>query len=261
MKKIVNVPFFLFVLACLVALGIGCGKGGGAGANGNNGGCSVDGDCDDGLWCNGAETCDTQGNCQPGGGNPCAPPLLCDEGTDSCDACNPVHSFQGGTVDLITLVIDSVVFSQPCNADPGTETLFQTVINWVMTPVSEGGLGLLKSVFMPGYEALRHGGTDNFTMSIEIPTLPAIEFEAPVVCLGEYILTPEEIFFRLQINVFVVDCVIEAFLGVTITPTSDTAADAAMTLREFSVSGPNCDFPLEPQPGCIATFNFSGAFE
>ncbi|MEM7249493.1 MAG: S8 family serine peptidase, partial [Acidobacteriota bacterium] len=42
--------------------------------------CSVDGDCDDGLFCNGAETCDA-GDCVSGA-PPCAD--LCDEATDSC---------------------------------------------------------------------------------------------------------------------------------------------------------------------------------
>jgi hypothetical protein len=41
--------------------------------------------CDDGLFCNGAETCDAALDCQPGG-DPC-PGQLCDEGTDACVEC------------------------------------------------------------------------------------------------------------------------------------------------------------------------------
>ena len=44
-----------------------------------------DGYCDDGLFCNGAETCDAQDDCQPGT-DPC-PGQYCDEGADSCYDC------------------------------------------------------------------------------------------------------------------------------------------------------------------------------
>ena len=45
--------------------------------------CSVPADCDDGLYCNGVETC-AGGFCQAGS-DPCAP-LACNEATDSCFA-------------------------------------------------------------------------------------------------------------------------------------------------------------------------------
>jgi subtilisin family serine protease len=48
-------------------------------------GCTTNGDCDDGDFCNGAETC-SSGSCQSGS-DPC-PGQGCDEGTDSCVACN-----------------------------------------------------------------------------------------------------------------------------------------------------------------------------
>ncbi|MHC4093911.1 MAG: Ig-like domain-containing protein, partial [Planctomycetota bacterium] len=41
-------------------------------------------DCDDGLFCNGAESCDADGNCQPGG-DPC-PGQDCDEPSGACVA-------------------------------------------------------------------------------------------------------------------------------------------------------------------------------
>ena len=37
-------------------------------------GCTADTDCNDGLYCNGEETCDLiNGNCNPGEGDPCQP--------------------------------------------------------------------------------------------------------------------------------------------------------------------------------------------
>jgi len=51
-------------------------------------GCQNDGDCDDGLYCNGVETCNTgTGECQPGPGDPCLPEEFCNETTDTCDEC------------------------------------------------------------------------------------------------------------------------------------------------------------------------------
>ncbi|MEE9609165.1 MAG: S8 family serine peptidase [Myxococcota bacterium] len=52
-------------------------------------GCSVDGDCDDGLFCNGPETC-TGGICQAGAPVACSDGVSCtldscNEATDSCD--------------------------------------------------------------------------------------------------------------------------------------------------------------------------------
>ena len=51
--------------------------------------CTVDGDCDDGAWCNGAETCNA-GSCQAGTAPDCADGVSCtddscNEATDSCD--------------------------------------------------------------------------------------------------------------------------------------------------------------------------------
>ncbi|HUU82787.1 MAG TPA: choice-of-anchor J domain-containing protein, partial [Phycisphaerae bacterium] len=49
-------------------------------------GCTTNGDCDDSLFCNGAETCDTNGVCQPGS-DPC-PGQLCNEVLDECGSCS-----------------------------------------------------------------------------------------------------------------------------------------------------------------------------
>jgi len=57
------------------------------------GGCTSDGDCDDGLFCNGAESCDVpSGNCQSGTAPNCNDGVACTD--DSCneatDSCNNV---------------------------------------------------------------------------------------------------------------------------------------------------------------------------
>jgi hypothetical protein len=95
-----------YVVLCLV-LGIGmvlvgCQATGGGGGNANtstnanananananenaNAGCTTDAECDDGAFCNGAETC-VSGTCQPGT-NPCSASQTCDEATDACVSC------------------------------------------------------------------------------------------------------------------------------------------------------------------------------
>jgi hypothetical protein len=42
--------------------------------------------CDDGLYCNGTDTC-AGGGCSAHAGNPCVAPDVCDEATDTCVAC------------------------------------------------------------------------------------------------------------------------------------------------------------------------------
>ncbi len=54
-----------------------------------------DANCDDGLFCNGAETCDALVDCQAGG-DPC-PGQGCDEATNTCTA-GPVAQLEAGTV-------------------------------------------------------------------------------------------------------------------------------------------------------------------
>jgi hypothetical protein len=54
--------------------------------------CSVDADCDDGFFCNGAETCDAVSGCEPGS-DPC-PGQTCDEITDECV----------GVTDVVTII-------------------------------------------------------------------------------------------------------------------------------------------------------------
>ena len=46
--------------------------------------CTIDADCDDTLFCTGAETCGNDGLCVAGPGDPCESLETCNEGTDSC---------------------------------------------------------------------------------------------------------------------------------------------------------------------------------
>jgi len=50
-------------------------------------GCTVNADCDDGLWCNGAEICDVNGNCQSSAA-PCEDDGLFCNGVEGCDEIN-----------------------------------------------------------------------------------------------------------------------------------------------------------------------------
>ena len=58
--------------------------------------CTVDADCDDNIFCNGAETCDTAtGTCQPG------TPVDCDDGVGcTVDTCDEVNDTCVNTPDL-----------------------------------------------------------------------------------------------------------------------------------------------------------------
>lgn len=66
-------------------------------------GCSTNADCDDGFFCNGAETC-AMGSCQAGPA-PCASGDICDETSSSCEVPTPsggifineIHYDNGGT--------------------------------------------------------------------------------------------------------------------------------------------------------------------
>jgi hypothetical protein len=53
--------------------------------------CTIDDDCNDGLFCNGTETCDGNQQCQSSG-SPCSGSETCDEAADQCveDQCFPL---------------------------------------------------------------------------------------------------------------------------------------------------------------------------
>ena len=74
------------------------------------------GSCDDGLYCNGAETCDPTLGCQPGT-DPCVPPLLCDEEIDACVGCQTDMDCDDGN-DCTDDTCDDNIYAceNPCNA-------------------------------------------------------------------------------------------------------------------------------------------------
>ncbi len=92
-------------------------------------GCSVDADCDDGAFCNGAETCNA-GTCKAGTPPACDDGLwcngaeTCNETTDSCDAGAPPvcddGAFCNGTETCNETTDSCDSGADPC--DPGTET-------------------------------------------------------------------------------------------------------------------------------------------
>ena len=61
--------------------------------------CLNNGQCDDGTFCNGAETCDGNGNCQSGA-NPCLPAEWCNEATTGCVPFGNGDFDADGDVDL-----------------------------------------------------------------------------------------------------------------------------------------------------------------
>jgi len=93
-------------------------------------GCVTNGDCDDLLFCNGAETCNA-GNCQAGTPPNCSDGIACttdscNEGTDSCDhvannaACDDGLFCNGAETCNVTLGCQAG--SDPCAGAPCNET-------------------------------------------------------------------------------------------------------------------------------------------
>ena len=100
-----------------------------------------DADCDDGLYCNGAETCDGAGRCQPGTPVDCNDGVgctddSCDEVNDTCvNAANDANCPDDGQfctgVEYCDTVTDCDTTGNPCQAgetcNEGTETCDQAV--------------------------------------------------------------------------------------------------------------------------------------
>jgi hypothetical protein len=89
--------------------------------------CTVNADCDDGLFCNGAETC-VGGSCQAGS-NPCAAGEACDETNDVCvpgGGCVVDDDFEAGAPDWIndpasTCTTGAYVTGNPTNPSGGRQ--------------------------------------------------------------------------------------------------------------------------------------------
>jgi cysteine-rich repeat protein len=88
--------------------------------------CDEDADCDDGVFCNGAESCEA-GACADGA-PPCASSggcsdLSCDEDADGCavevfhDRCDPVVDAEGQLLSTYCSVTEGCVVGEPCDAD------------------------------------------------------------------------------------------------------------------------------------------------
>ncbi len=77
--------------------------------------CNSNGDCpDDGLFCNGTESCNTNSFECVSSGNPCDEGFTCNEDTDTCDNNNPSASL------ILTNLIDII------NSGPGDDTITGT---------------------------------------------------------------------------------------------------------------------------------------
>ena len=61
-------------------------------------GCTVDGDCADGSYCNGSETCGLDDLCEPGI-DPCGFGESCDEGSSQCVSCGGNKAFCSSNLD------------------------------------------------------------------------------------------------------------------------------------------------------------------
>ncbi len=90
-----------FVLFC-IALSLALGMGVGCDSTRPGPTCTVDADCSDGAFCNGAESC-VDGRCQPGEA-PCGADEVCDEAADACGVGDPVavsraHTFLENVMD------------------------------------------------------------------------------------------------------------------------------------------------------------------
>ncbi len=82
------------ILALLFSLACGDDDGSDAGTDGGTDtttGCTESAECDDGMFCNGVETCD-EGACAPGT-SPCE--MACDEAADRCVSCDVAPDMDG----------------------------------------------------------------------------------------------------------------------------------------------------------------------
>jgi hypothetical protein len=103
--------------------------------------CLTDLDCDDGSFCNGVETCDSEsGNCQPGDGDPCLPGASCNEEEDVCNC-----SLDGDCIDDVfcngvETCLDGVCQpgTDPCPGQMCNETTEQCVIPAVTLDIGNG---------------------------------------------------------------------------------------------------------------------------
>lgn len=82
--------------------------------------CRSSADCDDGVFCNGMETCDSSGSCQPGSGDPCVGTNrpYCDSANSECDECRSASDCDDGDFCNGMETCDSSGSCQPGGGDP-----------------------------------------------------------------------------------------------------------------------------------------------
>ena len=110
-------------------------------------GCLINADCDDGFFCNGAETCDTNGICQPGS-DPC-PGNICNDVLDECGTC----AVDADCDDQNACTTDTCVGGACINVCP------QLVSAFPYTEDFETGLGLWSDETTDDFDWTRNSGT------------------------------------------------------------------------------------------------------
>jgi hypothetical protein len=179
--------------------------------------------------------------------------------------CNPDYDFEGGSMDIATLTIDSAALSDECDATPEMEDFLINLVTWLMSPPAPHnppGLGWLEYVYIPGYPELDAGASADLILLVVIPLAPPrrIVFEIPMVCSDNDIMSQQETFIDEDLQYLVFDCRMTTYASGIVTPTSDTTANAVIDLRELTLSGPAC-LPFTPQPGCTITLGVHGTLE
>jgi len=108
--------------------------------------CNSNGDCDDGAFCNGAETCDINGMCQAGS-DPC-PGDLCNDLLDECGTCGG----DGDCDDQNACTADACIAGACVSTCPQTVSVFPYVENF------ETGFGLWSQETSDDIEWTRQSG-------------------------------------------------------------------------------------------------------
>lgn len=174
--------------------------------------------------------------------------------------------FQGGQVDLKTMTFNSVDLSDDCNATADTEQFLINLLTWAARPISEGGVGLLESIYVPGYPSLAAGAVDNLEIRIEIPSVTPIVISVPMIRQGNDIVVQGEAYLEEEIDtvifgIFPISCALTSYASGIITPTSNTMLVADINMRELTLSGSDCPVDFQPGPGCEMLFNIEGTIK
>jgi len=153
-------------------------------------GCQSPGDCDDGQFCNGAETC--QGNSCQAGVSPCVG-MLCNETSDSCTSAVPAPPI--AFAEAVSWPKNRYISFQPANAGAWiafrvTKTTAPAGTCWVSAPNSNGRascgsnpvfrvwpepvihVGDCEIVPAATYQVAAASSVSNFSISLSVVTSP-----------------------------------------------------------------------------------------